>query len=86
MYLTNFDFFRTDKGREETAIAVYWVTDGMDRCRVGFLPRHCIRHAQDFDGKVAQVVEFLQHSDNKRARERSYRNCGMCMASIINCE
>ncbi len=27
-----------DKGREETAIAAIWGTDGMDPCRVGFLP------------------------------------------------
>jgi hypothetical protein len=25
--------------REETAYTVNWVTDGQDRCRVGFLPR-----------------------------------------------
>ena len=24
-------------GREETAVAAVWVTDGMDRCHVGFL-------------------------------------------------
>ena len=27
-------------GCEETAIACIWVTDGVDRCRVGFLMRH----------------------------------------------
>ena len=25
-----------DKKKEETVIAAYWVTDGVDRCRVGF--------------------------------------------------
>ena len=25
-----------DQGKEETTIAAYWVTDGIDRCRVGF--------------------------------------------------
>jgi hypothetical protein len=29
----------TDDGREETAVAVYWVTDSVDLCQVGFLPR-----------------------------------------------
>ena len=29
-------------GREETAVAAVWVTDGMERCRVGFL--HLGRH------------------------------------------
>ncbi len=32
-------------GREETAIAAVWVTDGIDRCRVGFLKRHMAQHA-----------------------------------------
>ncbi len=31
-------------GKEEKAIEVVWVTEGMDRCRVGFLPCHMVRH------------------------------------------
>ena len=43
-------------GREETAIAVVWVTDGIDRCRVGFL-KHCmVHHAARFDRVLAQVT------------------------------
>ena len=30
------------KGKEETALGVYWVTDGVDHCHVGFLPRHMV--------------------------------------------
>ena len=26
-------------GSEESALAVYWIADGIDRCRVGFLQR-----------------------------------------------
>ena len=33
------------KGIEETAIAANWVSDGIDRCRVGFLQRHLIKHS-----------------------------------------
>jgi hypothetical protein len=32
-------------GKEETAIACYWVTDGIDCCRVGFLKCHMVKHA-----------------------------------------
>ena len=28
--------------KEETAIAAIWVTDGIDCCRVGFVPRHMV--------------------------------------------
>ncbi len=29
-------------GREEMAIAAVWVTDGINRCRVGFLKHHMV--------------------------------------------
>ena len=61
-----------DAGKEEPAVGVYWVTDGVDRCLVGFLPRHCIFHRKDFDGKLAQVVEFLGSSESPSARQRSH--------------
>lgn len=32
------------KGMEESAIAAYWVSDGIDCCRVGYLQRHLIKH------------------------------------------
>ena len=75
-----------DAGKEEPAVGVYWVTDGIDRCLVGFLPRHCVHHRKDFDGKLAQVVEFLGSSTSPSARQRSHRMCGSCMATIIDAE
>jgi hypothetical protein len=32
-------------GREITALAVYWVTNGVDRCHVGILPHHMAKYA-----------------------------------------
>ena len=46
-------------GCEETAIACYWVTDGVDRCRVGFLMRHMVKHAAPCDGALAQVMRVF---------------------------
>ena len=54
----------TDADVEEMAIGVHWVTDGIDRCLVGFLPCHCVRHKQKYEGRVAQVVEFLKLSES----------------------
>ncbi len=31
------------EGREEIVIAVVWVTDGIDCCRVGFLKHHMVK-------------------------------------------
>jgi hypothetical protein len=54
---TLFSLFFAGANMEEIAIAAYWVlTDGVDRCRVGFLPRHCVRQTRMFDGRLAQVV------------------------------
>jgi hypothetical protein len=72
-----------DDSREETALAAYWVTDGVDLCRVGFLPRQFIKDADKFDGKLAQITEFLGYSDLTSDRRLSHRNRGMCRAAII---
>jgi len=39
-----------DDGKEESALTVYWVSDGIDRCcRLGFLPRHLVQYADDYE-------------------------------------
>ena len=73
----------TVEGREEPAIAVYWVTDGLDRCRVGFLPRYLIKHSSYYEGKLAQVVEFLDESEEKEQRAKSRRDKGVCRAVLV---
>ena len=60
-------------GQEETALAVYWVTDGIDRCRVGFLPRHLLKHQAAYNGKLAQIVEFVAESNSPADRAKSHR-------------
>ncbi len=45
--------------KEEKAIEVVWVTKGMDCCRVGFLPRHMVRHAARYKGALAQVTRVF---------------------------
>jgi hypothetical protein len=72
-----------DDGHEETAVAAYWVSDGVDLCRVGFLPQQFIKHANKFDGKLAQITEFLAMSDSPSCRRLSCRYRGMCRAAII---
>jgi hypothetical protein len=74
------------KEGEETALAVYWVTDGIDRCRVGFLPRHFIKHKKQYDGKLAQVVEILGESESPSKRQKSHRNKGICRAVLVEAE
>jgi hypothetical protein len=49
--------------KEETALTVNWVSDGIDRCRVGFLPRVYVPHAKLWDGVLCQVV-FVGSADD----------------------
>jgi hypothetical protein len=72
-----------ENSREEKAVAAYMVTEGVDSCRVGFLPRQCLKHAEKFDGKLAQITEFLSESDSPHCRRLSHRNRGIVRAVII---
>ena len=75
-----------EMGNEESALAVYWISDGIDRCRVGFLPRHLVKQWQQYDGRIAQVVELYQGSDSPTKKRKNVRNCGCCEAVLIdNC-
>ena len=74
-------------GVEETAVACYWVTDGIDRCQVGFLKRHMIKHARRFDGALVQVTRVL--SDDPRLcdaaeRKKKYANHGCALGAVVS--
>ena len=73
-----------DQLQEEVAIAVYWVSDRINQCHVGFLPRHFIKHQDQFDGQLAQVVRMYADSNNRYERQLSYRNKGVCVCTIIS--
>ena len=45
------------EGKEETAIAAFWVSAGVDRCRVGYLPKFHVKHWKLLEGALAQIIE-----------------------------
>lgn len=71
-------------GREKDALAVYWVTDGVDRCRVGFIPRYALREKHKYDGVLAQITTLYNKCEDKMAKAFSKRNYGACKATIID--
>jgi hypothetical protein len=73
-----------DMGKEKSALAVYWISDGIDHCRVGFLPRHLMKQWQKYDGRIAQVVDVYEGSDSPTKRFKNVRNCGCCEAVFID--
>ena len=73
-------------GVEESAIAAYHVSDGIDRCRVGFLQRHLVKHWKKYDGVLAQIIEvYSQDSESPTRKRKFHRNKGCCVAAIISC-
>ena len=55
------DFLGEGNMRKETAITVNWVTNGFERCHVGFLPPSyvCVLDAARYDGALCQVIEVF---------------------------
>ncbi len=75
------------EGKEETAIATIWVTDGIDCCHIGFVPRHMVRHAARYDGALAQVTRVLSSDPetcDSTERRLFFKNKGYCRATIIS--
>ena len=53
------------EGKEESAIAAFWVSDGVDRCRVGYLPKFHVTHWKSLEGALAQITEiYTEDSDS----------------------
>ena len=77
----------TTDGAEETAIAAYLVSDDIDQCRVGILPRHLVSHAKQYDGALlAQKTEVYttRESDSSSKQKKYHHNFGCCVAAIIS--
>ncbi len=75
------------EGKVETAITAIWVTDGIDRCRVGFVPRHMVRHVTRYDGALAQVTHVFSDNPeicNMAEQRMFFKNKGYCRAAIIS--
>jgi hypothetical protein len=73
------------EGWLETAVCVYWVTDSVEQCHVGFLPRHMVSYADSFNGLLAQVTEvFDDKHPNPGICEKVHHNYGFCHATILD--
>jgi hypothetical protein len=71
--------------KEETAYTVNWVTDGHDRCRVGFLPRAYVAQGGMFDRVLCQVVGVGNESDNDKNVQAAVRHaCGYACMQVIS--
>ncbi len=79
--------FKAGKGKmkEEMALAINWVSNGIDRCRVGFLPKAYVPHAKLWDGVLCQVV-FVGSADNPSSvvRRKCHQYCAYTRVAVIS--
>ena len=72
-------------GREQSAVGVYWVSDGVDRCLVGFLHRHQVKHLNKLEGALCQVTEvYSENSDSPTKWHKHKKNFGCAIAAIVS--
>ena len=75
------------EGKEETTMVVVWVSDGIDCCRVGFLPCHIVPHTALYNGSLAQVTRvFSKNLDecNSAKCHTYHKNKGYTHAVVIS--
>ena len=71
-------------GVEETALAVYLVSEGIDRCWVGFLRRFLVKHKKKYDGQLAQITDILgSELESPSDCHKYHRNKGYCHAVLL---
>ena len=71
--------------QEQSVIAAFWVSDGIDCCCVGYLPKVYVKNWKQYDGALVQVVEvYSGDSDSPTKHQKFHRNHGLAVAVIIS--
>lgn len=65
-------------------MAAVWITDGMDRCVVGYVdPRAATAVRERLEGRIGQVTELFSQSPSKTKNRYSIANKGVCLAALV---
>ena len=71
--------------QEQSTIAAFWVSDGIDCCHIGYLPKAYVKNWKQYDGALLQVVEvYSGDSDSPTKHQKFNRNHGLAVAVIIS--
>ena len=62
-----------DTEREETALAVYCVMDGVDSCCVCFVPWNLIKQMDKYNIFLAQVTKVYSTADDSNCRRQKFK-------------
>ena len=58
--------------------------DGVNHCQVGSLLKHFLHHKQAYDGRLAQITQFLVKSDSPGDRAKSHQNHAVAHAVLVD--
>ena len=73
------------KEKEESAIAAFWVSDGIDQCCVRYLPRHHVKHWKRLEGCLGQIIEvYGEDTDSRTKRQKHHHNSGVAVVALIS--
>jgi hypothetical protein len=79
------DFLGKGNMREETAITVNWVTNGLERCHVEFLPLSYVPNAAVYDGTLCQVIEVFDKDESSCTNRATWKqHNGFARAMVIS--
>ena len=69
---------------EETALAVYLISEGIDRYWVGFLRRFLVKDKKKYDGQLAQITDILgSELESPSDHHKYHHNKGRCCAVLL---
>ena len=72
-------------GHKQSAVGVYWVSDGVDQCLVGYLHCHQVKHLNKLEGALCQVTEvYSDNSDSPMKWHKHKKNFGCAIAAIVS--
>ena len=61
------------------------MSDGVDRCLVGYLHRHQVKHLNKLEGALCQVTEvYSDNSDSPTKWHKHKKNFGCAIAAIVS--
>ena len=61
------------------------MSDGVDRCLVGYLHCHQVKHLNKLEGALCQVTEvYSDHSDSPTKQHKHKKNFGCAIAAIVS--
>ena len=72
------------RNKSSSILAAVWITDGMERCIVGFVDPRALAVGQRLEGRLGQVTELFSLSPSSTKKRYSTAHKGVCLAALID--